>query len=116
MDEGGQAAAVDELHGVVVDSLLATDVEDGHDVRVVQLRRGLGLDLESLPLLGVDGGGEREHLQSNAAAERDLLGLVNDPHSPSADFAEDAIVAQLGAVGDQIGRIGGRERLRPAEL
>ena len=97
VEDGGQAAAVDKLHDVVVDTSVATDVEDRHDVRVVQLRRGLGLDLEPLALLGVDGRGEWEHLQGNAAAQRDLLGLVNDPHAPSANFAEDAVVTQLGA-------------------
>ena len=68
VEEGGQAAAVDKLHDVVVDSLVATDVEDGHDMRMVQLRRGLGLDLEPLALLGVDGGGEWKDLQGNPSA------------------------------------------------
>ena len=70
---------------------------------MAQLRGGLGLDLEPLPLLGVDGRREREHLQGDAAAQRDLLGLINDSHSSSADFADDAEVTQLARRG--IGRL-----------
>ncbi len=33
-------------------------------------------------------------------AERDLFGLVDDPHAAPADLADDAIVAQLFDVGD----------------
>ena len=36
----------------------------------------------------------REHLQGHAAAQRLLLGLVDDPHAAPADLAEDAVVAQ----------------------
>ena len=99
VEDGRQAATLDELHGVVVDSMVTADAEDGHDVRVVQLCGGLRLDLESLSLLGIDGRGEREHFQGDMAAQRDLLGLVNDPHASTADFAEDSIVTQLNAGG-----------------
>ena len=111
VEDRRQAAALDKLHGVVVNALVAADAEDRHDVRVVQLRGGLGLDLEPLPLLGVDRRGERQHLQGNAPAQRDLLGLVDDAHAPPADLAEDAVFAQLGARRDGVGRIGGRKEL-----
>ena len=58
VDDGRQAAALNKLHRVVVDTLVTADTEDGHDVSMMQLRRGLGLDLEPLALLGVDRRGE----------------------------------------------------------
>ena len=93
-DHRGQGLAVDELHGVVVHAALAADGVDRDDVRVVQAGGGLGLDLEPLELPGVERRGERQDLQRHAAAERDLLGLVDDPHAAAADLAEDAEVAQ----------------------
>ena len=82
-----------------MNSLIATNVEDGHDVWMAQLRSRWGLDLEPLPLRGVDGRGEWEHLQGDAATQRDLLGLVNDSHSASANFTDDAEVTKLARRG-----------------
>ncbi len=96
MDDGGQAAAVDELHGVVVDPLLAAHSEDRHDVGMVQLRGRLGLDLEPLAPLGVDRRREREDLQGDPAAQGDLLGLIDHAHAPPPDLADDGVVAELG--------------------
>ena len=93
-DHLGQGSPVDELHGVVVHAPLAADGVDRHDVRVVQAGGGLGLDLEPLQLPRVHRRGERQDLQRHAAAERELLGLVDDPHAAPADLAEDPEVAQ----------------------
>src|SRR5262249_34328603 len=38
--------------------------------------------------------GGRRALQGHAAAQRDLLGLIDDPHSAPADLADDAELAQ----------------------
>ena len=47
-DQVGEVLALDQLHRVVMNAALAADGVDGHDVRVVQLGRGLGLILKSL--------------------------------------------------------------------
>jgi hypothetical protein len=52
-----------------VNPLIATDPENRHDVRMVQLRSGLGLDLKSLALFGVNRRSEWEHFESNASAQ-----------------------------------------------
>ena len=104
--DGRQAAALDELHRVVVNAMVAADTEDRHDVRMMQLRGGLCLDLEPLPLLGVDRRGEGQHLQCDAPAQRNLLGLVDDAHSPAADLAEDPVFAELATGENRIGRVG----------
>src|SRR5262249_40884054 len=52
-----------------------------------------GLHLEPLALTGVERRPGGEHLQRDPAAQGDLLGLVDDPHAPAADLADDPEVA-----------------------
>ncbi len=95
----GQAFALDELHGVVVDAVLAADGEDGHDVRMVQAGDGLGLAPEALHRLGVGHGPEAQHLQGDLARQGKLLGLVDDTHAAAAHLAHDAKIPQPGRRG-----------------
>ena len=90
-----QPLALDELHDVVVPPAVLADAEDRHDVRVVQPRRRPGLALEPLDH-GAGSVSRRvgQDLQRHAAAERFLLGLVDDPHAAPADLAHDPEVAQ----------------------
>ena len=46
--------------------------------------------LEPLELPRVQGRRERQHLQRHPAAQRELLGLVDDPHAAPADLADAA--------------------------
>ena len=101
MEDGSQAATVNELHCVIMDAIIATDAKNWHDVWMMQLRGGLSLDLKPLTLLGIDRRGEGKHLQRDSAAKRNLLGFVNDCHPSSADLAKNAIITQLGARGNQ---------------
>jgi hypothetical protein len=77
-----------------VDAALTADAEDRHDIRVVQLGRCLRFVLETLQLLGIQGGGKRQHLQRHAAAERDLHRFINHAHAAAADFPNDAEISQ----------------------
>jgi hypothetical protein len=86
---------VDELHYVVVNPALVADRVDRHDLLVLDLGSRQGLGLEALKATGVNGRGEREDLERDAPAERDLLGLIDDPHSAPAHLAQQAKVAQL---------------------
>ena len=90
-----QALAFDELHGVVVDAAFDADGVDRDDVRVVERGGGAGFVLEAGELLLVEHRGEGQHFQGDAAAERDLLGFVDDAHAAAADLAEDAEVAEV---------------------
>jgi hypothetical protein len=96
-DELGEGLAVDELHGIIVDAVVAAHRVDRHDVRVVQRSRRLRLILEALELLGVERGGEREDLQRHPPAQRQLLGLIDDAHAAPAHLAEQAKVPQAAA-------------------
>ena len=69
---------------------------------------------------GIERGGQRQHLQGDTTAERELLGLINDPHAAAPDFAEDPEIAhdaQLGA-GDRVRQwqAGSIPRSRAAQL
>ncbi len=99
VNQCGQRLAFDILHRVKVDAALAADREDRHDIRVVQLGGGLGLDLKPAQLLGIERGREGEHLERHLAVERDLLGLEDDAHAAAANHAQDAEVAQAGLAG-----------------
>jgi hypothetical protein len=88
-----QSLALDKLHGVVVDALALADVEDRHDVGVMQSCRGACLTAEAQHALGVAYTGQGQHFESHVPIERLLLRLVNDAHAASANFADDAVVA-----------------------
>ena len=77
-----------------MNSAFAADGVHRDDVRVMELRRGLGLLPESLQMLGVERGRKRQDLQGHAASQRQLDGLVDDAHAAPADLAHDLEVAQ----------------------
>ena len=123
LDDAGQGLALDELHGVMMHAAVAADGVDRDDVGVVQQRRGLGLDLESLELLGVGHGGEGQYLQRHAAVEGQLHGLVDDAHAAAADRAEQLVVPQgaeartgFARGGRAAGVIGGRGAAQVGQL
>ena len=78
-----------------MDAPLAADRVDRDDPLVLHMGRGEGLGLEPTEAAGVDGRGEREDLQRDPTPQRDLLGLVDDPHPAPPDLAEEPEVAQL---------------------
>ena len=89
-----EAEPADELHGVVVEALALAHAEDRHDVGVMKLCRGPGLAEESLDDLGGPSCARRKHFYRDMPVERFLLGLVDDPHAPAAQLAQDAEVAK----------------------
>ena len=94
LDHLRQALAFDELHRVEVDAAIGTDGVDRHDVGVVQLAGRAGFVAEACQAALIEHRREGQHLQGHAAAERDLLGFVDDAHAAAADLADDAEVAQ----------------------
>jgi hypothetical protein len=63
----------------------------------------LGLDVKPLELAWVEHSGQRKDLQGDPAVKRELLGLINDPHPTSSDFAEDAEIPQYAQLGGRDG-------------
>jgi hypothetical protein len=110
-DDLVEPLALDELHGVKGDLGLLPDLEDRHDVRVVQPRSRLRLATETFQGFDIARHVPGQDLQSNSAAQRDLLGLVYYPHAAMTDFAHDPIIAQL--VQSRDGRVRLPERVIP---
>ena len=65
-----QAAALDELHGIIEYALLFADGEDRHNVRVVQLGDRLGLALEPFHGILVGHAGKAKDFQRHFALQR----------------------------------------------
>src|SRR5262245_20975110 len=95
LDHLGQRLPFDELHGIVVHATFGSDCMHWHDIGVVQLGRRLGLVPESLKLALVECRCERQHLQRDAAPERDLVGLIHHAHAAATDLTNDPVVAKL---------------------
>ena len=93
IDDPVQRQPVDQLHGVEMQSPFAPNRIYRHDVVVMQLRGSLRFLPKPLQVLRVQAGGERQHFQRDAAAQRKLNGLVNDPHAASADLLNDLKIA-----------------------
>jgi hypothetical protein len=81
---GGEASALHQPHGKEVPTLMLADLVDGHDVRVVEGRGGLGLLFEPPDrrrrgkLTGPD------HLEGDDPVQAQLPGLVTTPMAPAA--------------------------------
>jgi hypothetical protein len=73
---------VNELHGVVVHAALAADRVDGEDVGVVERSGRPRLIPEALEVTRIHDRGQGQHLECNPTAQRQLLGLVDDPVPP----------------------------------
>ena len=93
-DQRGQRGSFNILHRVEMTAPFASDCEDRHDMRMVELGDRLSLDAEPLQFDRVERRGVGEDLERNAPAEGDLLGLVDDGHPAAGDLAKKAILAQ----------------------
>src|SRR5262245_13043070 len=91
-----QGLAFHKLHRVEMNAALAANKINRNNVRVLKVSSRLRLVLESLELLRVEGSRKGKNFERYAPAERDLDGLVDDPHAAPADFTHDSKVAQRG--------------------
>ena len=85
----GKRLALEQLHDDEVDTVLATDVVERADVRMVQARDRARLLLEALLELGVIGKMRRQHLDGDGAIEPCVPGFVDLAHTAGADGRED---------------------------
>src|SRR4029077_12383588 len=64
--------------------------------------RGLSFDQKPLPLPWINGRGERKDFEGDLATQGDLLGLVNHAHAASSHLADDPVVSQARASGQNL--------------
>ncbi len=95
VDDHIEPLALDELHGVKDDVAILSHLEDRDDVRMVQPRRGPRFTAKSLLPIVVLGDTAGHDFERHAAAERDLLGLVDHPHAAAPHLADHPVVAYL---------------------
>ncbi len=86
-----EPAPFDPLHRVVTESADLTDVEDRDDMGVVQAGGGSRLVQEPAASGRVGGGVRAEHLQGHRSVETDVNRLVDRPHPPPAELADDPV-------------------------
>ena len=89
---GLEVEPVHALHGDERPTLEAVDLVDRADVRVIQLRDGVGFALEAPLGVRVVGGFLGQELQGDFPGQTDVFGLVDDAHAASAELAGDAVV------------------------
>ena len=91
-DQVPEVAALEELHGHVDEAVLLAEVEDGDDVRVVELGGRLGLALEAAAEVGLGGEGRGDRLDRDEAVQERVLGLVDLAHRALADLPDDPVL------------------------
>jgi hypothetical protein len=84
--------ATDELHGVVAEVALLADIEDRHNVGVVQLGGGARLAVEAGKQLGILSRRAKQDFQGHAPAQRFLLRLIDHTHPAATNFAENTVI------------------------
>jgi hypothetical protein len=77
----------------IVDPVLVSDVVEGADVGVIELRERLRLPLEALPPLGAPGEVLSQDFDGDRSLEPSVAGLVDLAHSTSSNESEDFVRA-----------------------
>jgi len=91
LDDLAERAALEQLHGDVVDVARGVDLVDGDDVRVLEGRRGPRLAdqlLDRILLLAAPHV-LRQHLQGHLSAQVDVFGPDHAPHAAAADLGQE---------------------------
>ena len=96
-----EVGAGQQLHRDEGDATVLAELVDDDDVRVLQPRGGLGLDLEALAAVRVEAAVAGQRLERDLALEGLVSGPVDHPHPATADAARQQIAAhpQLARLG-----------------
>jgi hypothetical protein len=90
-DHPVEPTSFDPLHRIVAEAADLADVEDRHDVRVVQTRGGAGLVQEPATAGRVGRGVPAQHLERDRPVEAHVYGLVHHAHAAAAELADDPV-------------------------
>src|SRR5262249_54306833 len=92
VDQVLQRLAREALHHDEEVAIMLADLVDSADIGVIQSRCGAGLAAEALKSLGVVGRIVGKKFEGDEAAERGVLGLVDDTHPTAAEKLNDAVM------------------------
>src|SRR5678816_944763 len=92
MKPRGEVLAVDERHDEVHKPVTFVDAINGNDVRMAELRGGLGLFQEPRPNFAAERELWREQFDRDVALQPAIFRLVDDSHPASADLTVELIV------------------------
>ncbi len=102
-----QCCTRNELHGEKRRVVDTADFKDLNNVRMLNLRQGLGFSVKAGQLLCVCQRSRANGLQRHKSIEGDVTGFVNDTHPTSSDFVGHFVARNLrefaGGVGDFVG-------------
>jgi hypothetical protein len=85
---------------------MLVDLEDLHDVGVLQLGNGPYFDLEAMAILRVGRGAPQDHFDGDRPLEFEVLGLVDHAHAAPTEFFLDDISFKLRGGTRDSGRSG----------
>ena len=99
-DPRRQRLALDQLEHEVIGVVLATDVVQRADVRVVEARDRFRLALEAGAECGIGGEGLGQHLDRDLAAEPGIAGAPHFTHAAGPKGSDDFVGAEAGSGGE----------------
>jgi hypothetical protein len=86
-----QTATLDQFHAQEWQSFVLADLENRHNVGMIQPGCGLGLAAETLQIGGRGEWSGAQHFQGHDALEGDVPGAVHHSHAATGDFHEQLI-------------------------
>jgi len=86
-----QTRPLDQLHAEVRQPVLLARLVERDDVRVIQLRRRLGLGAEAAQLCGRGERPGQDHLEGDDPVEPDVPCPEHDPHAAAAEFLQQLV-------------------------
>ena len=90
-DHAVERRPLDELHGEVVDPVRLPALVEADDPVVVEAGDGLGLAVEALDALGVEGHARGEDLERDLAVELDVARREDGPHGAAPELLQDLV-------------------------
>jgi hypothetical protein len=91
LQDGVERATRDILHRDVVQALLLTDIVDGNDGWVVEVRCGRGFALKTLDELLIQTELRSQYLERYLALEERIYGSVNTSHTAAAQLGANLV-------------------------
>ena len=90
----GQRPTGHIVHREEVLAVVFADLVDGHNVRMLQTRNGLGFGLKAFDFGGSGQQARLDHLQRHRSVQADLARLVHHPHAATSEQLEQFVVAE----------------------